>query len=290
MRFVLTTDSAGDLPLSYYKTKNLPFIPITYTLNGKTLPDDAGQSSSIVEFYEKVRAGAVSTTSMINPDAYTNFFEPFLKSGQDVLYIAFSSGLSGSCQSAVSAAAELSARYPERRIEVVDGLCASLGQGLFLDFCVKKREEGASLDEVRDWAEHNKLRMNHFVTVSDLMHLHRGGRVSKTSAVMGTLVGIKPMIYVNQEGRLIPDGKVRGRRGALAALVDRMEEYVDENSLKSIAISHGNCEEDALYVLSLIRERYSVGEVILNMIGPVIGSHSGPGTVALFFMGKTRKK
>ena len=288
MDYLLITDSGADLPYTYYEEHKLGFLSIQVTLNGQTRDDDGGRTLTYGPFYRQMREGVMPTTSMINPDDYVRFFEPILAGGKDILYICFSSGLSGSCASAVMAGRELHQRYPGRRVEVVDSLCASLGQGLLVDYARRLRDEGKSLDETRSWVEANKLRLSHFVTVHDLMHLHRGGRVSRTSAMVGTLIGIKPMIYVNQEGRLIVCGRKRGRKSSLEALLTYMDEYAASRELDTIAVSHSDCEQDARRVAEMVGQRYQVGRVILNFIGPVIGAHTGPGTVALFFLGKHR--
>ncbi len=289
MAYVLITDSGADLPHTYFEEHSIPFLSIRYTINGQTREDSAGKSLPYKEFYRLVREGAMPTTSMINPEDYLRVFEPILAGGTDIIYIAFSSGLSGSCASAQMAANELLEKYPESRLHVFDSRCASLGQGLLVDFARRLRDEGKTFDELCDWLRENAPKLNHFVTVDDLMHLHRGGRVSRASAMVGTLIGIKPMLYVNPEGKLLVCGKKRGRRAALDMLLEYMDQYVSSMNMDTIAISHGDCEEDASYVENLVRERYKVGHVIVNYIGSVIGSHAGPGTVALFFLGKTRK-
>ncbi len=290
MAYVLITDSGSDLPYAYYEEHDILFLSIRINLNGQTFDDDAGKTLTYKDFYRQIHDGAMPTTSMINLDSYLHVFESVLKSGRDIIYLGFSSGLSGSFGASRIAATELSERYPERRIQVFDSRCASLGLGLLVDYVRRLRDEGRSFDEVCQWVEDNAQRINHFVTVNDLMHLHRGGRVSRTSAVVGTLIGIKPMIYVNPEGKLIVCAKKRGRRAALEELLSYMEQYTDHTgALDTIAISHSDCEEDARTVERLVKSRYQVGHVIFNYIGTVIGSHTGPGTVALFFLGKTRK-
>jgi DegV family protein with EDD domain len=290
MPYVLMTDSGSDLPCAYYGEHDVTMLSIYFSFGDKTVPDDAGQSMTYADFYRALREGAMPTTSMVTPEDYTRVFEPVLASGRDILYLAFSSGLSGSCEGALMAAEELAKKYPDRRAVVIDTLCASLGQGLLMDYVVRQARAGRSLDEVRAWVEENKMHVNHLVTVDDLMHLHRGGRVSHTSAIVGTLIGIKPMIYLNREGKLIVDAKKRGRRHALDRLVEWMAEYTDSAEFDAIAVSHSDCEADAQYVAKRVCERYRVGRVIINHIGAVIGSHTGPGTVALFFLGKIRQR
>ena len=236
----------------------------------------------------KIREGAVSSTSMINMQDYISAFEQYLKEGKDVLYVSISSGISGSYQSAMSAAAEIAPQYPDRKLYVCDGLCASMGGAVLLHLALKQRTDGRTVDEVRDWVEANKKNMVHLFTVDDLMFLRRGGRISNAAAVLGSLIGVKPMLDVDAQGRLRPCHKTRGRRGALDGLVAWMEKLTESNQLEIFAVSHGDCEEDAEYVLGKVKEKYQIDEVLTNTIGPVIGSHSGPGTVAVFFVGKDR--
>ena len=232
------------------------------------------------------------TTSQVNPEQAKEAFKACLDQGNDVLYIAFSSGLSGTCGSGMVAAEEIreSGEYPDRKLIVIDSLSASLGEGLLVHKAVQLKEAGKSMEEVADWVEKNKLHLCHNFTVDDLFHLHRGGRVSKATAVLGTMINIKPVLHVDDEGHLIAIGKVRGRKKSLAALVDRMADqikgYEDQNS--EVFISHGDCQEDAEYVQKLVQERFGVDKFIINHVGPTIGAHSGPGTVALFFMGNPR--
>jgi DegV family protein with EDD domain len=213
-----------------------------------------------------------------------------MSEGYDILHIAFSSALSGSCSVAATVARELCDENPDTKILVIDSLCASLGEGLLLHKAVLLKESGKTIDEVADWLENNKLNLCHLFTVDDLHHLHRGGRVSKATAIIGTLINVKPVLHVDNEGRLIPLNNVRGRKKALISLVDQMEirikDYPGSNDI--IFISHGDCIEDAEFVAELIKERFGIKESLINFVSPTIGAHSGPGTVALFFMGKER--
>ncbi len=286
--FVMMVDSGTDLPHEYYEKNDLRLIEMNFVLNGVEYKDDAGLSMDYKKFYDIIRNGGVSSTSMINVDKYTQEFEKVLAGGEDLLYISMSSGISGSYNSARLAAEELSEKYPNRKLRVCDGLIASMGGALLTHLALKERAKGKSIDEVAQWVEDNKLYLNHLFTVDDLMYLQRGGRISKTVAVMGSLIGVKPMLDVDDKGALRQCHKKRGRRGALDGLVEWMEQLTETRDLEAIAISHGDCQADAEYVLSRIKEKYKVGEVLMNFIGPVIGTHSGPGTVALFFMGKHR--
>ena len=230
------------------------------------------------------------TTAQVNPEDARALIEPYLKAGKDVLHIAFSSGLSGSYNSARIAGEELQEEYPDRKIVVIDSLAASLGQGLLVYLAQKKKEEGKTMDEVAQWVMEHRLNMVHTFTVDDLNHLYRGGRVSKTTAVVGGVLNIKPVLHVDDEGKLIPVGKVRGRKKSLLALVDMMEEKLGsyKNSCDTIFISHGDCEQDAQFVVDKIKEKYPIQTVLMNHVGATIGAHSGPGTVALFFVGENR--
>lgn len=230
------------------------------------------------------------TTAAVNVAEYQAHLEPILAAGKDVLVLAFSSGLSTTCNSARIAAQELSEAYPERKILVVDTLCASLGQGLLVWYAARMRQSGKSIEEVRDWAEANKLHLCHWFTVDDLHFLKRGGRVSAATAVVGTMLQIKPVLHVDNEGHLINMAKARGRKAALKALVDHMEQTAIDPAGQTVFISHGDCLEDAQFVAQEVSQRFGIPleRIVLNEIGPVIGAHAGPGTVALFFLGKER--
>lgn len=288
-KYIITTDSTTDLPESYIQEANLPIMSLTYTLEGTTYR--RGNDLPVKEFYEKMRNGALPTTSQVNPEEAKELFrEVFKEHDADILHIAFSSGLSGSYNSSRIAAEELAEEYPDRKIVVVDTLCASLGEGLFLHKALQNQKNGMSLEENAKWLEDNKLHLVHNFTVDDLFHLHRGGRVSKTAAILGTIINLKPVLHVDNEGHLVALSKVRGRKKSLTSLVDNMEKQLgsfrDKNDI--IFISHGDCEEDAQYVADLIKQRLGYDNFLINHIGPTIGTHSGPGTVALFYMGEYR--
>lgn len=285
--YQILVDSTCDLPASFYQEHQVNVIDLEYILEGKTYLDNSPEMDRKT-FYDKIRQGAMPTTNMVNIGRYIEFFEPYLRDGKDILHLSFSAALSGSHQAAVSAAADLSERYPERKIAVVDSTCASMGHGLLLHYVIGKRDEGLSLEELREWIEEKKAYINHLFTVDNLMHLHRGGRVSKASAMMGTMLGIKPMLDVSLDGRLIPKQKVRGRKAALQRLVSWMQECTDLTRFDMVMISHGDSLDDANYVRDLVAEHFTVDQFLINPIGPVIGTHSGPGTIALFFWGNTR--
>ena len=289
--FKITTDSTADLPVSYLKENNVGCMPISYILDGVTCGGD--KELDWKEFYAMMREqGKMPTTSQINPAEAKEYFEEYIKTDKEILHLAFSSGLSGTCGNMRMAAEEIMEEHPDVKIVVVDSLCASMGEGLFVHKAVKLRDQGKSLEETAAWLNENVQNFVHVFTVDDLFHLYRGGRVSKTAAVIGTLVSIKPKLHVDSEGHLIVIGKVRGRKKSLSALVDYMEEKmgsrVQENKDDYVFISHGDALEDAEYVRDQIRERFGMEHFMINHIGPTIGAHSGPGTIALFFMGESR--
>jgi len=284
--FVITTDSTVDLSKEFLEEKDITVLSLSYILDGVTYRDMDGLSGK--EFFDKLRNGSLPTTSQVNPEEAHAVFEPIVKSGKDILHIGFSSGLSGTYNSCRIAAEELMEEYPDSKLVVIDSLCASMGEGLLLYKAIELKEQGKSLEEIAEWVEENKLHICHNVTVDDLFHLHRGGRVSKATAVLGTVVKIKPIIHMNNEGKLIVIGKERGRKRSIISLVDRMEKQMGDYDNNVCMITHGDCEEDALYLKSLLEERFGVKKVIIHSIGSVIGSHTGPGVLAVFFMGHER--
>ena len=287
-KFVIITDSASDLPDEYFTQHDIDCIPLGFTMNGVTYGGEDGGTLDVKEFYASLRAGSMPTTFQVSPEQAKKHMEKFVKQGKDVLGIAFSSGLSGTANSYKIAARELSEEYPARKIFVVDSLCASLGEGLFVDYIVRKADTGASIEETRDYAESIKQNMCHYFTVEDLFHLKRGGRVSATTAVIGSMLKIKPVLHVDHEGHLIPIGKSMGRKKSISALVDYMKELQTLDKDDPIFISHGDCIDDVNYLISLLRENYGERKIVVNCIGSVIGTHSGAGTLALFFKGKHR--
>lgn len=282
--YVITTDNNSDLPDSYLREHGVGCMYLSYTMDGKTYTHE--NFLPVEEFYKRMRDGALPTTAQVNPAAARALMEPYLKEGRDILHIAFSSGLSGSYNSALIAAEELKEEYPQRSIIVIDSLGASLGQGLLVYETQKRKEEGMAMKDAAQWAEEHKNNIGHLFTVNDLFHLHRGGRVSKTTAIVGSMLNVKPVLHVDAEGKLTAISKVRGRKKSLQALVDGMEERLGsyKEDCHTIFISHGDCLEDAKFVEKRIREKYEIETVIINYVGATIGAHSGPGTVALFFM------
>ena len=287
--YKITVDSTCDLPLSYLQENDIHFFRLKFIMDDKEYPDDMLQSMSAKDFYAKLSEGSMSTTSQVNVTDYTEVMEPMLKKGLDILQISFSSGLSGSFNSAAIAVRELSEKYPKRKILLVDSLAASLGYGLLVDYAVEMKMAGKSIDEVYKWLEDNKLNISHQFTVDSLEHLKRGGRVSGAAAAIGTLMKVKPTLIVDAEGHAKAGDKVKGRKKALIALVDKMEEEISAPDGQKIYICHAACIDDAKFVANKVKERFpNIGEIVIWYVGPVIGTHSGPGTVGLFFLGKKR--
>lgn len=285
--YMIITDSAVDLPKEYLTEElGVPYIPLTYIMNGVTYADMTGLSGK--EFFDKVREGSMPTTSQINPEQAREALMPYVKAGKDILYIGFSSGLSGSFNSVRMAMEELAEEYPEQKLIPVDSLCASMGGGLLVYYAVKLKREGKAIEEAAKWVEENKLHICHNVTIDDLFHLHRGGRVSKATAVVGSIVKIKPIIHVDNEGKLQVIGKERGRKKALHHIVDMAVEQSKGWENEIIMITHGDCEEDAQYVAKLVEEKMGISNILIHCIGTVIGSHTGPGVAAVFCMGEKR--
>ena len=287
--FLIVTDSAGDLNAELVQEMGVEVLPLSFTIRGTTLedlPDRRNMSSK--EFYQLLRDGEMSTTSAVNTQQYLDLLTPVLAGGTDVLILSFSSGLSATFQSSMIAAKELRSQFPERKIYVVDTLCASVGEGMLVWYAANKRKAGESIEAVRDWCEENKGRVCGWFTVNDLMHLKRGGRVSAATAVVGTMLQIKPVLHVDEEGKLENVDKARGRKASLDALVKRVGDTADRPEEQTMFISHSDCGDDAHYVGGRLKELFHVKDVIYTDIGPVIGSHTGPGCVALFFMGQPR--
>jgi len=285
--YIIMTDSTVDLPKEYLtKELEVPYIPLTYILDGVTYEDMNGLSGH--EFFEKIRSGSMPTTSQVTPEQAKEAIRPYLEDEKDVLYIAFSSGLSGTYNSVRIAAEELEEEHPARRVIVVDSLCACMGEGLLVYKAVQLKRAGKELEEVARWVEENKLHICHNVTIDDLFHLHRGGRVSKASAVLGTMVKIKPIIHMDDNGELKVIGKERGRKKSLNYIVDMAVEQSKGWENDIVMITHGDCEEDAKYVAECVKEKMGIQNILIHCIGSVIGSHTGPGVVAVFCMGEKR--
>lgn len=283
--YVILTDSGADLPSEISASLGIGVIDLVLQFGNTTKLDSEMDKK---EFYDRLRAKEPVTTSAVNMERFKEFFEAYLKAGKDILYLGFSSGLSATYVAGRNAAEELSEAYPERRVMTVDTLCASLGQGLLVALAAKKKNEGASLDEVYAFVTENVLHLCHWFTVDDLFFLKRGGRVSAATAVLGTMLAIKPVLHVDNEGHLINVAKVRGRRAAVDALYDKIAETAIAPEGQLYYICHGDCIEDAEYLAGKIRDAYPESEVMIGYTGTVIGAHSGPGTLALFFIGTQR--
>ena len=284
--FVIVSDSTVDLPKEYLQAKQVPIISLSYIMDGVTYEEMDGLSHK--EFFEKLRTGSLPTTSQINPEQAREALEPLAKEGKDILYIGFSSGLSGSYNSVRMAAEDLKEEYPDINIMTIDSLCACMGEGLLLYKALELKERGMSMKEIVEWVEANKLHICHNVTVDDLNHLHRGGRISRTTAVVGSMIKIKPIIHMSDEGKLVVIGKERGRKKSLISIVDRMEKQMQGYDNDIVMITHGDGIEDAEFVKKQVEERFGIHNVMINGIGSVIGSHTGAGVVAVFFMGDKR--
>lgn len=286
MDFQIITDSCCDFPTPMYGQLGLTFVPLTVEFRGNTFDDK--NDDSLKDMYQGLRAGEVAKTSAVNPSRWSQAMEKALAAGKDVLVLAFSSGLSTTYQSAVIAAEELKDAYPDRKIQVIDTLCASMGEGLLVWYACKKRDEGLSLDEVAQWVLDNRLHLCHWFTVDDLMYLKRGGRISAATALVGTMLQIKPLLHVDEEGHLINMTKTRGRKAAIDAMVKKAQELGAGYDNSTMFISHGDCLADAEYLSRQLKEKCGMKDVVISYVGAVIGSHSGPGTLALFFLGSHR--
>ena len=290
--YVLSCCSTADLSREHFQSRDIHFICFHYMLNGQVYADDLGQSMPFDKFYQAMANGATTSTSQVNADEFVDYFTPFLEQGMDILHVCLSSGISGVNNSANIARDELQAKYPDRKIYIVDSLGASSGYGLLMDKLADLRDEGKNIDEVHQWAEENKLRLHHWFFSTDLTFYVRGGRVSKAAGWFGTVLRICPLLNMDDRGRLIPREKIRGKSKVIRQIVDKMSEHAQdgENYSGKCYISESACMEDAQAVAKLVEERFPKlnGKVVINSIGTTIGSHTGPGTVALFFWGDKR--
>lgn len=284
--YIISTDSTADLPDDYVKQHNITVHPLYYIL------DDFQYGGERMipkhEFYQRMRDGAIATTCASNPDVVSSLFTREVEAGYDILHIGFSSALSSSYNNAAVVSREVMEAHPEAKITVIDSLAASLGQGLLVHYAVKLKEEGKSLEEVAEWVENNKLHICHQFTVEDLKYLYRGGRISKSVAILGTLINVKPVLHVDNEGRLVPMSNVRGRKKSLNTLVANMAAQIGDYKNEIIFIGHGDSLEDAEYVRDKVKEQFGIDSFIVDYISPTIGAHSGPGTIALFHLGESR--
>lgn len=289
MDTIIIADSCGDLPESYIlENKFIYYLSLIYEISGQENIDDFGKSISYRDFYNRLRKEEISQTSQINVQRFYEVFKKYVENNNSIIYIGFSSALSGCVNSANVAKQQILEEYKTADITIIDSKSASLGCGLLVYYASEMLKSGSSKEQIVNWVEEHKLKLNHWFTVEDLNHLKRGGRISATAAVVGTLLNIKPVLKVDNEGRLIPDHKVKGRKKSLKTLAEALDDRIIDEENQVIAISHGDCLEDAEYVKNLVLEKHKVKDVIINYVGPVIGSHSGPGTVALFFLGQER--
>lgn len=287
--FQIITDSSCDLPQELADALDLRVLPLHFTIGETTYANYLdGREIGFHDFYERIRNGEVASTSAVNPDSFRAVMEQSLRAGLDVLFVGFSSGLSTTYQSGCIAADELREKYPERKLFTVDSLCASLGQGLYLYLGAKQQQAGKSIEQVRDYLEEIKRKLCHWFTVDDLMYLKRGGRVSASTAALGTVLQIKPVMHMDNDGHLANVSKARGRKASLTALAEKALTTSVELSSQTVFICHGDCYDDAAFIADYIRAHSAVQEIIINYVGPVIGSHTGPGVVSVFFLGTER--
>ena len=284
--YVIVTDSGSDLPKYLSEELGVQVISLSVLVDGEEAMDDEMVERPL--FYEKLRNGKMATTAAVNMEKFAAVAEPLLKEGKDILYLGFSSGLSSTYQAAKNAAEELQETYPERKIIAVDTLCASLGEGLIVYHATRLQSEGKSIEETAKWVEDNRLNLAHWFTVDDLHFLKRGGRVSAATAMVGSMLQIKPVMHVDDEGHLVKVTTARGRRASIKALFDKIPETAIDPEKQVYYISHGDCLADAELLASMIRERYGDVKIVIDYVGAVIGAHSGPGTLALFFLGTKR--
>ena len=285
--YQIITDSCCDFTQQQFQQNDVLCVPLSVVYNGQA-HENFSDEADVKAFYDILRTGVTATTSAVNPEGWAKAIEPVLQEGKDALVMTFSSGLSATYQSAVIAATDLQEKYPQRKVNVVDTLAAALGQGLLVWYACRKRDEGLSLDELTAWVEENKLHLCHWVTVDDLSHLKRGGRISATTAFVGTMLNIKPIIHVDDEGHLISVGKCRGRKAATDYIAAKMGELGEGFDNSTVFIAHGDCPEDAAALGKIVKEKYGVQNVVTGYVGPVIGAHTGPGVLVVFFMGQHR--
>jgi len=288
MSFWIVTDACCDLPVDYIKKqRNLHIVPMSYQIGGKVqeidLTDDT-LAGRVQTFYDQLEDGAVATTFQVNQQEWIDHATPILEQGNDVLMLVFSSSLSGMYQTSVAAEAELREKYPDRIIHTFDTRCASMGEGLLVHYALQYRDAGHTIEETYQWVSSNAQRVIHWFTVSDLHFLRRGGRLSAASAYLGTILKIKPVLNVDPLGRLVPRIKVQGRKHSLKELYEQVEKTALEPQKQTMFLSHGGCEKDALWLADRLKDKLGVQEIVLSQIGPIVGSHAGPGTVAIFYM------
>lgn len=286
--FIISTETNSDMPKAYLEENNVLVIPHYYTVEEDLYGD--GKELSIKEFYDAMREGKKAATIASNPAVILEKFEEVAKQGKDIIHISFSSALSSGYSNIVNGANEIMEQYPEMKIIVVDTLSASLGEGIMIRKAIEMRAEGKTIDETAEWINAHVKNLNVQFTVDDLNFLYRGGRLSKSSAVLGTVIGIKPILYINDEGKLVALDKTRGRKKSLLTLLDNMEARLGSFRDKQVfvGIMHGDCQEDADFVASKIKEKFGYEDILISPIGPSIGAHSGPGALGIIFLGENR--
>jgi len=285
---VIVTDSSCDLSIDYIKANNIHVIPFTYNIDGQDYTDDLGQTMSYQEFYGRLRDGSISTTSQITSYTFEQTFRSFIDEGYSVIYIGFSSALSETFNNAVMARNNILEENPSADITVIDSKSAAVGLGLIVYYAAEMLKEGKTKEEIVDWVEKNKLKSNHWFIVDSLDHLKRGGRISATAAAIGTLLEIKPILIVDGEGRLDVEKKVRGRKKAIKTLLEVLKEKIINPEEQTIFINHGDCLKDAEYLRDLLLKEVKVKDAVINYVGPIIGSHTGPGMLCMVFLGEER--
>ena len=286
MPYIITTDSCSDLSTEYYAKRNIKMIPLIFTIDDKDHFDDRSMSSK--DFFALVRSGKMSKSSLINAARFEEFFAKLLDEGLDIIHVSLSSELSGSHQNAVIAMETLRGKYPNRKMTAIDSLSASLGGGLLVHLIANKKDEGASYDEAVKYGLETAPKICAWFTVDDLNHLFRGGRLKKSAAILGSLLSVKPIMHVDENGKLVPTGKTKGRKKSMKALIDEMEKTAIDPQNTPVFIAHGDCDEDAQFLENLVREKFNTNEIFSDVIGPVIGTHGGPGIIAVFFLGTER--
>lgn len=288
MKLIIITDSNCDLSADYLKKNNVPVVPFHYNMNGKDYEDNFGRSISHLKFYDELRKGRISTTAQITPSVYEEYFRRYVAQGFSIIYVGFSSALSESFNHSVSAQKAVMADIKAADITAIDTKCASVGQGILVHHACEMKRQGKSKDEIVAWIEETKLKINMWFTVDSLDHLRRGGRLSASSAALGTMFNIKPVLFMDNEGKLVFNRKVRGRKKAVGVLSQELRDRIRNPEEQIVFISHGDCPKDAEHLKKLIMGNVNVKDVIINYLGPVIGTHTGPGVLLVAFIGNSR--
>lgn len=288
MKTVIVTDSSCDLPLEFIEKNNVPFLGLICHFKNKDYEDDFGKTLTYKEFYKGLREGEMPTTSQVNVFRFTELFKKFTEQKFSIIYLGMSSGISGTVNSAIMAKKAIMEQYKDADITVIDTKCACIGEGIIVYNAVNMLKNGATKDEIIKWVEENKMKVNHWFIVGSLKHLLHGGRISRTKAIVGTLIKVNPIIYIDDNGKLVNVANIRGRKKAMSYLIERFQDKVVDLENQTIMISHGDCIEDAKYIERILREKFNVKNIVINYVGPVIGSHTGPDMLSLCFIGDNR--